>query len=197
MLLNRMGREPMLAGLRHFIELYKDGPDYPVLQDFTREMRPFAPDTTAYDAFVKQWFFEVKVPEYRLEGAKRAEGGAGSWSVTARLRNTGAGTMPVEVAAVAGERFAQGRQSVAGLPRGAGHRRAGGGGGAGGRASPATSSRSGSWSTRTRSSCSCGGRRRWRRCSEARARRVPFVADRSDRGGDRSPNESDRGSRLF
>ena len=107
MLLQRMGREPMLAGCRHFIELYKDGPDYPVLQDFTREMRPFAPDTTAYDAFVKQWFFEVKVPEYRLEGAKRAEGDGGQWNVAARLRNTGAGTMPVEVAAVAGERFAK------------------------------------------------------------------------------------------
>jgi ABC-2 type transport system permease protein len=107
MLLQRMGREPMFAGLRHFIELYKDGPDYPVLQDFAREMRPFAPDTTAYDTFVKQWFFEVKVPEYRLEGAKRVEGAAGQWNVTARLRNTGAGTMPVEVAAVAGERFAK------------------------------------------------------------------------------------------
>jgi ABC-type transport system involved in multi-copper enzyme maturation permease subunit len=107
MLLNRMGREPMFAGLRHFIEMYKDGPDYPVLQDFTREMRPFAPDTTAYDAFVKQWFFEVKVPEYRLEGAKRAAGETGQWSVAARLRNTGAGTMPVEVAAVAGERYAK------------------------------------------------------------------------------------------
>jgi ABC-2 type transport system permease protein len=105
MLLNRMGREPMLAGLRHFIEMYKDGPDFPVLQDFTREMRPFAPDTTAYDAFVQEWFHEVKVPEYRLEGAKRAEGGDGSWTVTARLRNAGGGTMPVEVAAVAGERF--------------------------------------------------------------------------------------------
>jgi aminopeptidase N len=107
MLLYRMGREPMFAGLRHFIELYKDGPDYPVLQDFTREMRPFAPDTTAYDTFVKQWFFEVKVPEYRLEGAKRAESAAGQWNVTVRLRNTGAGTMPVEVAAVTGERFAK------------------------------------------------------------------------------------------
>jgi ABC-type transport system involved in multi-copper enzyme maturation permease subunit len=107
MLLHRMGREPMFAGLRHFIELYKDGPDYPVLQDFTREMRPFAPDTTAYDTFVKQWFFEVKVPEYRLEGAKRAESAAGQWNVTVRLRNTGAGTMPVEVAAVTGERFAK------------------------------------------------------------------------------------------
>lgn len=107
MLLNRMGRESMLAGLRHFIEMYKDGPDYPVLQDFTREMRVFAPDTTAYDVFVKEWFQEVKVPEYRLEGAKRAEGEAGSWTVAARLRNTGAGTMPVEVAAAAGDRFAK------------------------------------------------------------------------------------------
>lgn len=107
MLLHRMGREPMLAGCRHFIEMYKDGPDYPVLQDFTREMRPFAPDTTAYDAFVRQWFFEVKMPEYSLDGAQRAQGGAGSWSASARLRNTGAGTMPVEVAAVAGDRFAK------------------------------------------------------------------------------------------
>jgi ABC-2 type transport system permease protein len=106
MLCHRMGRERMLAGLRHFIELYKDGPDYPVLQDFAREMRPFAPDAAAYDTFVKQWFFEVSVPEYRLAGVQRSEAGAGQWSVTARLRNAGSGAMPVEVAAVAGERFA-------------------------------------------------------------------------------------------
>jgi ABC-2 type transport system permease protein len=105
MMLHRMGRDQMLAGLRHFIGLYKDGPDYPVLQDFTREMRAFAPDTTAYDAFVRQWFFEVKVPEYRLDDAKRLETTGGAWNASARLRNLGGGMMPVEVAAVAGDRF--------------------------------------------------------------------------------------------
>ncbi len=104
MLLNRMGREHALAGIRHFIEVYKDGPDYPVLQDFIAAMRPFAPDSTAYDDFVQQWFFQVVVPEYRLAEAKRT-GGEGSWTVTARVKNAGAGRMPVEIAAVSGDRF--------------------------------------------------------------------------------------------
>jgi len=106
MLLNRMGRENDLAGLRAFIRQWKDGPDYPVLQDFVATMRPFAPDSTSYDDFVKQWFFSVVVPEYRLSGAKSvpAERDSG-WVATVHVKNIGTGTMPVEIAAEKGDRF--------------------------------------------------------------------------------------------
>ena len=113
MLLNRMGRDGMLAGLRRFIGLYKDGPDYPLLEDLVQTLRPFAADSTDYDAFTRQWFLQLVIPEYRLSdvklvpaagGSERA-GNVGPWIATARLRNLGTGTMPVEVAAISGERF--------------------------------------------------------------------------------------------
>ncbi len=101
-----LGHERMLAGLRKFIADWGNGPDYPVLQDFTAAMRPFAADPAAYDAFVKQWFHQVVVPEYRLSDA-RLTGGSGRepWKVAVKVKNDGTGRMPVEVAAVTGERF--------------------------------------------------------------------------------------------
>jgi ABC-2 type transport system permease protein len=68
MLHQQLGRERTLAGLRKFIADWGGGPDYPVLQDFTAAMRPFAADPAAYDGFVEQWFHRVVVPEYRLSG---------------------------------------------------------------------------------------------------------------------------------
>jgi hypothetical protein len=107
MLLNHMGREAALAGIREFLARYRDNPDYPVLQDFLATMREFAPDAGSFDAFAKQWYHEVVVPQYRLHGAKRARvaGSRGAWEVTVRVENLGTGTMPVEIAAVRGERF--------------------------------------------------------------------------------------------
>ncbi len=104
MLMGRMGREPFLDGVRRFIETYRDGPDYPLLQDLVETLRPFAPDTAAFDAFVEQWYFDVVLPEYRLDRAAVQEDGAGR-VVTVRVTNVGTGRMPVEVAAVRGERF--------------------------------------------------------------------------------------------
>ena len=104
MLLEHMGRERALAGLRRFIVDWGDKPDHPVLQDFIASMRPFAPDPAAYDAFTKQWFHEVVVPQYELSGArkeKRAEG----WEVVVKVKNAGTGRMPVQVAAARGERY--------------------------------------------------------------------------------------------
>jgi hypothetical protein len=106
MLLRHMGRNRALKGLRAFIEEYHAGPDYPVLQDLIAVMRRFAADQAAFDAFVKQWFFEVVVPEYQLSNAKRQQvTGEDVWEVTVRVENAGTGRMPVEVAAVQGERF--------------------------------------------------------------------------------------------
>ena len=105
MLLQHMGRKQALAGLQEFIKEYHDGPDFPVLQDFVEVMRRYAPDKTAFDAFVKQWFFEVVVPEYQLSNAQRTESGKDAWDVSVHVENIGTGKMTVEVAAATGERF--------------------------------------------------------------------------------------------
>jgi ABC-type transport system involved in multi-copper enzyme maturation permease subunit len=99
MLLRQMGRDRMLAGLRQFIHDWSDNPDHPVLQDFLATMRPFAADPAAFDAFAKQWFYQVVVPEYELSDAHVRKEGPG-WRVTVKLRNAGTGRMPVQVAAV-------------------------------------------------------------------------------------------------
>ncbi len=105
MMMQLVGRERMLAGLKDFIAAWRDSRDHPVLQDYLAHRRRYAPDTTAYDAFVKQWYWEVVVPEYRLDDARAVKQG-GRWEVRAKVRNAGKGTMPVEVAAVRGTRFA-------------------------------------------------------------------------------------------
>ena len=115
MLYEQLGRERDLAGLRKFIADWGNGPDYPVLQDFTAAMRPFAPDPAVYDAFVRQWFHQVVVPEYRLSDARVTAGpGGSSWKVSVRVKNAGTGRMPVEVAAVRGDRFTKGGKPAPG-----------------------------------------------------------------------------------
>ncbi|HKH49036.1 MAG TPA: ABC transporter permease subunit [Thermoanaerobaculia bacterium] len=106
MLLEHMGRERALAGLRRFIADWGDKPDHPVLQDFIATMRPFAPDPAAYDAFTRQWFHEVALPQYELSGARKEKRGAG-WEVVVKVKNAGTGRMPVEVAAARGERYTE------------------------------------------------------------------------------------------
>jgi ABC-type transport system involved in multi-copper enzyme maturation permease subunit len=104
MLLQLMGREAMLEGCRDFIERYHDGPDFPVIQDFVVVMRGHAPDAAAFDAFTAQWYFDVVVSEYRITDAKREREGE-AWRVQALVTNRGTGEMPVDVAAVSGDRF--------------------------------------------------------------------------------------------
>jgi aminopeptidase N len=110
MLMGLMGRDPMLEGLREFIARYRYGPDYPLLQDQVNTLREFAPDTAAFDKFVDQWYFDVVVPEYRVEAVERrqlpdGEENSGNWETTFTLRNIGTGRMPVEVAVTLGEPF--------------------------------------------------------------------------------------------
>lgn len=110
MMLDLIGRERMLAGLREFIEEYRNGPDYPVLQDFLAVIRRHAPDPEAFDAFAHQWFHQVVVPRYRLsEAAKvRLTGAVPVWEVKVTVKNEGTGRMPVEVAATTGgDRFTE------------------------------------------------------------------------------------------
>ena len=101
-----MGREPTLRGMKDFIAAYNGNPDHPVLYDLVAHMRRYAPDTAAYDDFARQWFDTVVVPEYRVHNAKTvAASGGGGWITTAEIENVGTGRMPLEVAAVVGERF--------------------------------------------------------------------------------------------
>jgi hypothetical protein len=105
MLHELMGEEASFAGIRDFIGRYRASDDYPVLQDYVRVLREHAPDPAAYDAFVAQWVNDIVVPEFRLEDVEKTEEGDGTWVVTATVRNAGTGTVPVEVAVTAGERY--------------------------------------------------------------------------------------------
>ncbi|MFO0908962.1 MAG: M1 family aminopeptidase [Isosphaeraceae bacterium] len=104
MLKNFMGRDRMIAGLHEFFQVYHANPDHPVLQDLLDVLRRHASDPKQFDAFTRQWFFEVVVPEYELSDVKKSREGSG-WVVTGKLRNIGTGTMPIEVAASQGKRF--------------------------------------------------------------------------------------------
>jgi ABC-2 type transport system permease protein len=106
MLLNDMGRDRALEGMRDFIKTYHANPDHPVLQDFLAVMRRHAADLPAFETFTRHWFYEVVVPEYRITSPQKLAKGK-SWEVTARVENAGTGTMPVEIAATQGERFAE------------------------------------------------------------------------------------------
>jgi ABC-2 type transport system permease protein len=100
-----LGEERMLAGLRAFIEAFKDGPDYPLIEDFVESMRPFAPDAAAYQRFVDQWVYGTVVPQFELteiayEPSAEAADGRRSGTVRGVLHNRGTGTVQVMVAAL-------------------------------------------------------------------------------------------------
>ncbi len=101
MLYDFMGRERALAGIREFIALYRANPDHPVVPDYLAVMRRHATDPVAFDRFVRPWFYEVVVPEYRLTDAKRV----GAHEVSVKVTNAGTGRFPVVIAATSGERF--------------------------------------------------------------------------------------------
>jgi hypothetical protein len=88
---------------------YRDSSDHPVLQDYLAIMRRHAPDKAAFDAYVHQWFYDVVVPQYLVEDAKAVATPGGGWTVEARVKNVGTGTMPVDVAAERGDRFPHGK----------------------------------------------------------------------------------------
>lgn len=113
MLMEEIGRENMLAGLREFIGRYRDGPDYPLLPDLLLLMRSHAPDVDAYNAFVQRWFWEVEVPEYRVREARARSDGRGGWETTVRVENLGTGSPEVELAVTAGKRDSVGAGAAA------------------------------------------------------------------------------------
>jgi aminopeptidase N len=99
-----LGREASFAAHREYLATFRDSRDHAAMEDYLAIMRRRAADPVAFDAFAKQWFHEVKVPEYKVDEARLARSGAG-WTVTATIRNVGTATMPVEVAVVRGDRF--------------------------------------------------------------------------------------------
>ena len=108
MLFRLMGREAALAGIREYLATFRDSPDHAALEDYLAIMRKHAPDPAAFDAFTDQWFHQVVVPEYKIDEATLAQNGSkpgAGWTVTATVRNVGTSTMPIEIAAVRGERF--------------------------------------------------------------------------------------------
>jgi len=129
MLYDFMGHDRALAGLQRFIRTWSESRDHPALQDFVASMRPYARDPVAYDAFVKEWFEDRAMPEYRVTGAKKEKRAQG-YDVTLTVRNTGTGRMPVEIAATSGERWAKPskepsyRESREGIVLGAGESKA-------------------------------------------------------------------------
>ncbi|HEX9941513.1 MAG TPA: M1 family aminopeptidase, partial [Thermoanaerobaculia bacterium] len=105
MLYKQMGQDAFLAGVKRFFQIYHGNPDHPVIEDFVAVMRPYAPDPKAFDDLVRQWFFELVVPEYRIEEKRKQPVGGGQWEVAVKVENAGTGRIPVEVAATRGERF--------------------------------------------------------------------------------------------
>jgi hypothetical protein len=103
MMMEMMGRDAMLAGLQEFIRTYQDGPDFPLLQDLLVVMRRHATDLTAFDAFARQWFEQVVLPEFKLWDLKVTKAGQGAWVVEGTLENAGTGSVAVEVAAIGAE----------------------------------------------------------------------------------------------
>jgi ABC-type Na+ efflux pump permease subunit len=106
-----LGPERSFAGLREYLETFRDSEDHAALEDYLAIMRRHAADTTAFDAFAHQWFQSVVVPHYLIGDVRLVRSGAG-WQVAARVHNVGTGTMPVDVAAVAGTRFPHERKDA-------------------------------------------------------------------------------------
>ena len=153
------GRERALSGIQAFIKTYQGNPDHPVLQDFLASMRPFAADGAAFDAFTRQWFYEVVVPEYLVHDAtKKLEGR--NWAVAAGSRTQGRASCPSKLRPRAASDLPRtGRfRPPTGRPaqwlwRARASRRTS--------SSPARSSPSRSSSIPTRRYCSFGGRMPW------------------------------------
>lgn len=114
MLKELMGEERMLAGLRDFIERFKDGPDFPLVEDLVATLREHAEDVPAFDAFVAQWVYGTVVPEFKLEGVTSEKSGDG-YVVRGSVHNIGTGSVAVDVAALQERDKPEGTRSLESL----------------------------------------------------------------------------------
>ena len=97
-----MGKDAMLAGLKEFIAKFENGPDFPLLQDFVAVMRTHATNLPAFDAFTKQWFERVVLPEFKLRDVV-VTGPVGEppvWTTKATIANVGTGLVTIDVGAM-------------------------------------------------------------------------------------------------
>jgi ABC-2 type transport system permease protein len=108
MLRDCMGEDAMVAGLRAFVEKWKNGVetpeglDFPLIEDMVESLREHAPDTAKFDAFVADWILGTKFPELELADTRIADGSTdGAYAVEGALRNIatgrGASANPIEV----------------------------------------------------------------------------------------------------
>ncbi|MFM7161862.1 MAG: M1 family metallopeptidase, partial [Planctomycetaceae bacterium] len=100
MLMEQMGRERMLTGLQEFIRKFKEGPDFPLIEDLVETLRPHAPDPQAFDTFVNQWLLGTALPEFRLADVTRETAEGGVTTCQGTITNLGTGTVEVEVAVI-------------------------------------------------------------------------------------------------
>lgn len=118
MMKEMMGQERMLAGLQAFILKFKDGPDFPLIEDFVASMREHAADRMVFDAFVAQWVYGKVAPEFTLEGVtSEKQGGSDgeSYLVRGTLKNIGTGAVNVDVAALQEKDKPEGGRSLTAL----------------------------------------------------------------------------------
>ena len=123
MVYDYLGHERAMAAYREFFRDWSQSRDHPALQDFVAAMRPYAPDPAAFDAFAAQWFEQKVVPQYIVESARKTKNGDG-WDVQVRVKNVGTGTMPVELAATAGERWTKQKKATDPSPQDPSYREA-------------------------------------------------------------------------
>ncbi|MFM7135328.1 MAG: ABC transporter permease/M1 family aminopeptidase, partial [Planctomycetota bacterium] len=97
MLRETMGEEAMVAGLRAFVDRWRNGVetpeglDFPLIEDMVESLRAHAPDVAAFDAFVSQWIYGTVLPELEFAEAPSIDGCA----VVGTLKNNG--TCEIEV----------------------------------------------------------------------------------------------------
>ena len=100
MLMEQMGRARMLEGLQEFIAKFRNGPDFPLIEDLVETLRPHAADPAAFDTFVQQWLLGKVLPEFHLADIVQETTAEGQHIVTGTLTNTGTGRVEVDVALV-------------------------------------------------------------------------------------------------
>ncbi|MCA9782925.1 MAG: hypothetical protein KC518_05035 [Candidatus Cloacimonetes bacterium] len=97
MLQQELGRDHMRAGLRAFIDGFRDSPDHPVLQDLLAVLMADAPDPERLRERWRVWFERVELPEFQLEAVRLDQDGA-DWLLQAVVRNLGSGSPTVDLA---------------------------------------------------------------------------------------------------
>jgi len=102
MLRDLMGEDAMLAGMKEFVTKWRNGVetpeglDFPLIEDLIESLRPHAPDLAKFDAYVNQWVYGKALPELEVSDSAVVNVND-SYSVSARVSNTGTGEADVRV----------------------------------------------------------------------------------------------------